>query len=65
MLPTPEEIRQTELKSRPLPIEPWVAAGFSRLWQSMKKNIQQSTAAGKRVQPHNDQSEPASSHNRS
>lgn len=57
-----EDIRQTESKERPLPIEPWVAAHLSRLWQSMKKNI---TAAGKQEQPQSVQSEPASSHNHS
>ena len=41
MLPTPEQIRQSESRERPLPIEPWMAAHLSRLWQSMKKNIQQ------------------------
>ena len=41
MLPTPEEIRQTEARERPLLIEPWIAAHLSRLWQTMKKNIEQ------------------------
>ncbi len=41
MLPTSEEIRQAESRERPLPIEPWIAAHLSRLWQTMKKNIQQ------------------------
>lgn len=62
---SPEDIRQTESKERPLPIEPWVAAQLSRLWQSMKKNINDSIVAGKQVQPHTSQSEPASSHNHS
>lgn len=65
---SPEEIRQTESKQRPLPIEPWVAAQLSRVWQSMKKNITASgsaTASGNSVQPHTAQSEPASSHNHS
>lgn len=65
MIPSPEEIRQTESKERPLPIEPWVAAHLSRLWQTMKKNIQAASAAGKQEQPHTSQSEPASSHNHS
>jgi len=41
MLPTPEEIRQTESRERPLLIEPWIAAHLSRLWQTMRKNIQE------------------------
>ena len=41
MLPTPEEIRQSESRERPLSIEPWIAAHLSRVWQTMKKNIQQ------------------------
>ena len=45
MLPTPEQIRQSESRERPLPIEPWMAAHLSRLWQSMKKNIQQTIVA--------------------
>jgi hypothetical protein len=44
-LPSAEQIRMTEAKARPLPIEPWVAAGFSRLWQTMKQNIRQSIDA--------------------
>ncbi len=39
MKPTAEEIKQTETKKRPLPVEPWVAAYLSRVWQDMKKNI--------------------------
>jgi hypothetical protein len=62
---TAEEISSSESKERPLPIEPWVAAGLSRLWQSMKKNIQETIVADKQVQPHTDQSKPASSHNHS
>ena len=72
MKPTPEEIRQTQTKERPLTIEPWVAAGLSRIWQSMKKNIIASaTASGpaiasdRQVQPHTVQLTPASSHNHS
>lgn len=63
MLPTPEEIKQTEPRTRPLPVEPWVAANLSRLWQSMKKNIQASiasTASGTQEQPRSVQSTPAS-----
>jgi hypothetical protein len=41
-LPSAEEIRTTESKIRPLPLEPWVAAGFARLWQTMKINIKDS-----------------------
>ncbi len=65
MLPTPEQIQQTESKSRPLVIEPWVAAYLSRVWKDMKQNIQESIAAGSLVRPRNDQSEPASAHNHS
>lgn len=65
MLPTPEEIRQTESRERPLVIEPWIAAHLSRLWQSMKKNIQQTTAAGTQEPPHTVQSGPASARNHS
>ncbi len=65
MLPSPEVIRESESKERPLPIEPWVAAGFSRLWQTMKKHIEKTTVAGIEAQRRNVQSAPASSHNRS
>jgi hypothetical protein len=60
MLPTADEISQAESKERPLPIEPWVAANLSRLWQTMKKQIQETIASGKQVQHHTVQSEPAS-----
>lgn len=82
MLPSPEVIRETPSVERPLPIEPWVAAGLSRLWQAMKKHIEQTTVADSsargqahssvtsssadtQAQRRNDQSAPASSHNRS
>jgi hypothetical protein len=65
MIPKAEEIQQFESKPRPLPVEPWVAAGISRLWQSMKKNIQISIDAGKQAQHRSVQSTPASVHNRS
>lgn len=68
MLPTPEVIRHAEGKSRPLPIEPWVAANLSRLWQSMKKHIEQTTvptASDTQAQPHSGQSTPAFARNRS
>lgn len=71
MLPTPEEIKQSESRERPLVIEPWIAANLSRLWQTMKKNIQQTTAAGLAnasgtQEPHQTvQSTPASAHNHS
>ena len=67
MLPAPEEIRQTESRERPLIIEPWVAAGLSRLWQTMKKNIINSTATavGTQEPPRNVQLGPASAHNHS
>lgn len=79
MLPKAEEIQQLESKPMPLPIEPWVAAHLSRLWQGMKKNIQISIAvdkqakgrtlsgalssADKQEQLRSAQSKPASSHN--
>lgn len=64
-LPTAEEISSNVSGERPLPIEPWVAAGLSRLWQSMKKNIQETIVSGTQEQPRTDQSKPASSHNHS
>lgn len=65
MLPTPEEIKQSESRERPLVIEPWIAANLSRLWQTMKKNIQQTTAAGTQEPRQTVQSTPASAHNHS
>lgn len=65
MLPTPDTIRESESKARPLFIEPWVAAGFHRLWQTMKKNIQDSIVSDKQEQHRSDQSKPASSHSHS
>lgn len=65
MIPKAEEILQIEEKKRPLPVEPWVAAGLSRLWQGMKKNIQISIDVGRQEQRRNVQSKPASAHNRS
>lgn len=44
-LPSAEAISRIETKERPLPIEPWLAAGLSRLWQGMKKHIQASIVA--------------------
>jgi hypothetical protein len=60
MLPTAEEISQAQSKERPLPIEPWVAANLSRLWQTMKKQIQDTIVADTQVQHQTAQSEPAS-----
>ena len=77
MLPTAEQIRAHESKAKPLPVEPWVAANLSRLWQSMKKNIETSiasgpatasglaTASGTQAQPRSVQSTPASARNHS
>ena len=68
MLPSPEVIRESEAKARPLPIEPWVAANLSRVWQSMKQHIQQTTvpiASGTQAQPHTAQSAPASARSHS
>ncbi len=64
-LPSAEAISRVEAKERPLPIEPWLAAGLSRLWQDMKKHIRGSIAAGTQVQPQSVQSAPASAHNHS
>jgi hypothetical protein len=74
MLPPPEIIRESESKARPLPVEPWVAANLSRVWQSMKTHIQQTTVSGlatvsnasdTQAQPHSAQSAPASARSRS
>jgi hypothetical protein len=74
MLPPPETIRESESKARPLPVEPWVAANLSRVWQSMKTHIQQTTVSGlatvsnasdTQAQPHSAQSTPASARSRS
>ncbi len=64
-LPSAEAIQQLESKKRPLPVEPWVLAELSRLWQTMKKNIQHSIVADKLEQPHTDQSMPASARSHS
>ena len=64
-LPSAEHILQHESKPRPLPMEPWALAELSRVWQSVKKNIQTSIAAGRLVPPRTDQSAPASAHNHS
>ena len=66
MLPSAEHIKQQQSKQYALPIEPWVAANVSRLWQGMKKHIQHTiasgsaTASGTQAQPHTAQSRPAS-----
>ncbi len=65
MLPSAEQIQQTESKARPLPIEPWVAAYLSRVWKDLKQNIQGSIASGTLVPPRTDQLVPASVHNHS
>lgn len=65
MLPSADHIRSQESKPRPLVIEPWVAANLSRLWQTMKKSIEQSIVSGNQVQPHSAQSALASSRNHS
>ena len=64
-LPSAEHISQQESKQRPLPIEPWVAAYLSRLWQAQKKHLEDTIASGSLVRPRSDQSMPASSHNHS
>ena len=65
MLPSAESIKQQQAKQYPLPIEPWVAANLSRLWQDMKKHMQHTIASGNQVPPRNDQSTPASARSRS
>jgi hypothetical protein len=70
MLPSAEYIQQQQSKAYPLPIEPWVAANLSRLWQGMKKHIEVTvstlaTASGTQAQPRSDQSKPASSRSHS
>lgn len=58
MLPSAEQIRQNQSKQYPLPIEPWVAANLSRLWQGMRKHIKattSATASGTQAQPHTGQ----------
>lgn len=64
-LPSAESIQQLEPKQRPLPVEPWVVAELSRVWQSMKKNIQHSIVSDTAVRPHTDQSTPACVRNHS
>lgn len=64
-LPSAETIQQLESKKRPLPVEPWVLAELSRMWQRMKTNIQASIVAGTEAQPHSVQSTPASARSRS
>jgi hypothetical protein len=71
MLPSAEYIKQQQSKQYPLPIEPWVAANLSRLWQDMRKHIKATIASGiaiasdTQAQPRNDQSAPASARNHS
>ena len=72
MLPSAEHIKQQIPKQYSLPVEPWVAANMSRLWQDMKKHIQATatasclaTASGRQAQPRSDQSTPASARNHS
>jgi len=50
MLPTADHIRSLESKPRPLRIEPWVAAHLSRVWQSMKKQIEASIVSDSSTQ---------------
>ena len=78
MLPSAEHIKQQQSKQYPLPVEPWVAASLSRLWQDMRTHIKATatasglanasglaTASGTQAQPHTDQSAPASARNHS
>jgi len=76
MLPSAESIKQQEAKVYSLPIEPWVAANLSRLWQDMKTHIRVTTTAtasatgqtivfGTQAQPRSGQSTPASARNHS
>jgi len=71
MLPSAESIKQQQSKQYPLPIEPWVAANLSRLWQDMRTHIKTTIASGSvtasdtQAQPRNDQLKPASARNHS
>ena len=74
MLPSAEHIKQQIPKQYSLPVEPWVAANMSRLWQDTKKHIQatatasatgQTIVSGTQVPPRNDQSTPASARSHS
>ena len=74
MLPSAEQIKQQEAKAYPLPVEPWVLANLSRLWQGMKTHIKTTTVAtasglatvsGTQAQLRTSQSAPASSRNHS
>lgn len=70
MLPSAESIKQQQSKQYPLPVEPWVAANLSRLWQDMRTHIKTTTtgsviASGTQAQPRNDQLKPASARNHS
>jgi hypothetical protein len=68
MLPSAESIKQQQSKQYPLPVEPWVAANLSRLWQDMRKHIKMTiavSASDTQAQPRNDQSAPASARNHS
>jgi hypothetical protein len=39
-LPSAESIQSLESKGRPLVVEPWMAAHLSRVWQSIKVNVE-------------------------
>lgn len=76
MLPSAESIKQQQSKQYPLPVEPWVAANLSRLWQDMRTHMKTTIASGSTVsgsviasdtqaQPRNDQLKPASARNHS
>jgi hypothetical protein len=65
MLPSAEHIKQQQSKQYSLPIEPWVAANLSRLWQDMRTHIKATIASDTQAQPRNDQSAPASARNHS
>lgn len=39
-LPSVESIQSLESKGRPLQVEPWMAAHLSRVWQSIKVNVE-------------------------
>lgn len=45
-LPSAEHISQEEAKPRPLPVEPWVLAYLSRVWQDQKKHLRDTIASG-------------------
>jgi hypothetical protein len=63
-LPSADEILQGGCKERVLPIQPWVAAHLSDVWQSIQKNIRESMKMrDKQGHVQTSPKEPASVHN--